>query len=59
MVTVSNYNSLIGLHTLKITATAAHIVFYGFTNRFLITDPNNILCLRPYQLANIPQLTKF
>jgi hypothetical protein len=30
---------------------------FVFASRFLVTDPNNVLCLRPYRLANIPQLT--
>jgi hypothetical protein len=55
LVTTSKYNSLIGLHTLKINVTEAHIVFYIFTNRFLVTDFDNVLCLRPYRLANITQ----
>jgi hypothetical protein len=53
LVTTSKYNSLTGLHTLKITVTAAHIKSSVFTSRFLVTDPNNFLCLRPYRLANI------
>jgi hypothetical protein len=52
LVTTSNCNSLIGLHTLKITETAA--VFYVFTSRFLVTDTDNVLCLGPYPLTNIP-----
>jgi hypothetical protein len=29
-----------------------------FPSPFLITDPNNVLCLRPYWLANVLQLTE-
>jgi hypothetical protein len=31
---------------------------FVFTKRFLVTDPNNVLCVRPYWLANVSQLTK-
>jgi hypothetical protein len=55
LVTTSNYNRLIGLHTLKITVIAAHIKYPVFSSRFLATDPNNVLCERPYRLANIAQ----
>jgi hypothetical protein len=44
LVSTSNYNSLAGLHNLKITVTAAHKIFHVFTSRFLVTDPNNFLC---------------
>jgi hypothetical protein len=57
LVTTSNYNNLTGLHTLKTTVTAAHVIFYVFISRFLVTNPNNVSCLRPYRLANNPQLT--
>jgi hypothetical protein len=58
LITASNYNSLTGLHTLKITVTAAHIVFYVFISHFLATNSNSVLCLRPYRLTNIPQMAK-
>jgi hypothetical protein len=35
---------------------STHKVSYILASRFLVTDPNNVLCLRPYRLANIPQL---
>jgi hypothetical protein len=28
------------------------------TSRFLVTDPNSVLCLHRHRLVNIPQLTK-
>jgi hypothetical protein len=28
-----------------------------FISRFLVTDPNNVICLRPHWLANVAQLT--
>jgi hypothetical protein len=54
-----NCNSLTGLHTVYITVTAAHIKYFIFTSRFLVTDPNSVLCLHRYRIANIPQLTHF
>jgi hypothetical protein len=36
---------------------STHKFFCGFTSRFLVTDPNNVLYLYPYRLTNIPQLT--
>jgi hypothetical protein len=47
MITTSNCNSLTGLHTLKITVTAAHLKFSVFTSRFLVTDFSNVLRQRP------------
>jgi hypothetical protein len=44
LVTASNYNSPTGLHTLKITVTAAHIKSSVFISRFLVTDLNSVLC---------------
>jgi hypothetical protein len=38
-VTLSNYNSLTGLHNLKVTVTEAHKKSSVFTSRFLVTDP--------------------
>jgi hypothetical protein len=35
---------------------STHKVFTVFTSRFLVTDFNTVLCLRPYRLAHIPQL---
>jgi hypothetical protein len=58
LITTSKYNSLTGLHTLKITVTAAHKVSYVFTSRFLVTDPNNVLCLRSCRVANVSPLTQ-
>jgi hypothetical protein len=57
LITEIEYNSLTGLHTLKITVTVAHRKpFCVFSSRFLVTDPNDVLCLRPYQPANLSQL---
>jgi hypothetical protein len=49
MVITSNYNSLATAHTKYSQAV--------FTIRFLVTDPNNVLCLRPYWLVNVSQTT--
>jgi hypothetical protein len=51
-----NYKSLTGLHTLKITVTAAHIKSSVFSSRLLVTDLNAVLCLCHYCVAHIPQL---
>jgi hypothetical protein len=48
-------NSLTGL---QITNCSTHKVFYVFISRFLVTDPDNVPCLRSYRLANIPQLVQ-
>jgi hypothetical protein len=55
IVSTSNYNSLTGLHTQKITVIADLCVFISL---FLVKNPNNVFVLLPYRLANIPQLTK-
>jgi hypothetical protein len=45
LVITGKYNRITGLHTLKISATAAHRKSsYVFTIRCLVTDPNKILC---------------
>jgi hypothetical protein len=54
LVTTSNYNNLTGLYTLQMTVTTAHKIFYAFISRFLVTDPDSVLCLRPCRLTNIP-----
>jgi hypothetical protein len=41
LVITSNYNSLIGLHTLKITVTTAHVKYFVFIGRFLVTASNS------------------
>jgi hypothetical protein len=59
IVTTSDYNILTCLHTLKVTVTAAHIVFCVFNSRLLVMDLNAVLCLCPYCLAHTPQLFFF
>jgi hypothetical protein len=54
--TTSNYNSLTGLRTHKITVTAAHMNPSVFTSLFPVTDLNTVLCLCPSRLANFPHL---
>jgi hypothetical protein len=39
-ITPSNYNSLTGL----VTVTTAHKVFCVFISRFMVTEPNSVLC---------------
>jgi hypothetical protein len=57
IVTISNYKAIANLHTLQITRTHAKSSPSVFTTRFLVTDPNSVLCLRRYWLANVSQLT--
>jgi hypothetical protein len=45
-------------HTLQFTTVHTKSSQFVCTSRFLVTDPNNALCLRPYQLANVSRLTK-
>jgi hypothetical protein len=59
LVTARNYSSLHWFTDSKDHFNCStYKVFYVFTSRFLVTDPNNVLCLRRYRLVNIPQLTK-
>jgi hypothetical protein len=58
MVTASNYNALANSCTRLITTAHTKFSQFVFTSRFLVTDPINILCLRPYRLAKMPQLNK-
>jgi hypothetical protein len=58
MVTTSNY-ALANSCTLQLTTAHINPSQSVCISRFLVTDPNNILCLRPCWLANVSQLTKF
>jgi hypothetical protein len=58
MVITSDYNTLANSCTRLLTRAHAKPSQFVFTNRFLITDPNNVLCLLPYWLANSLHLTK-
>jgi hypothetical protein len=53
-INTNNYNTLANSCS-RILTTAQFV----FTSGFLVTDPNNVLCLRSYWLTNISQLTKF
>jgi hypothetical protein len=57
IVTASNYNALADSCTRLFTAAHTKPSQHVFTSRFLVTDPNNVLCLRPNWLKNISQLT--
>jgi hypothetical protein len=54
IVGTSNYNALANSYTHLLTTVNTESFF---TNRFLATDPNNILCLSPYWLIDAPNLT--
>jgi hypothetical protein len=59
--TTRNYKKLLQpywfTHSKDHCNDSTHEVLYVFTSCFLVTATDNILCLRPYWLTNIPQLT--
>jgi hypothetical protein len=48
---------IVNLHTLQISRAHIKSSQSTFTRRFLVTDPNNVLCLHLYWLANVSELT--
>jgi hypothetical protein len=58
MVTTSNYDALANSCSHLLTTPHNKSSQFGFTSRFLVTDPNNVLYLRPYWLVNVSQPTK-
>jgi hypothetical protein len=46
--TTRNYSAIANLHTLQFTRVHTKFSYFVFTSRFLVTDPTNILCFRPY-----------
>jgi hypothetical protein len=56
--TTSNYRALANSCTRLLTTAQRKCSQFVFTSRRLIPDPKNVLCLRPYWLANISVLTK-
>jgi hypothetical protein len=57
IVTTSNCNFIANLHAWRITRTHIKSSQSAFTDCSLVTDPNNVLCSRPYCPANVSQLT--
>jgi hypothetical protein len=57
LVTTSNYSVVANLHTFQTIRAHAKSSQSVLTSRFLVTDPNSVLCLLPYRLTIIPQLT--
>jgi hypothetical protein len=57
--TASNYNALATSCTRLLTTAHTKASRFVFTSCFLVTDPNTVLFLCPYWLANVPQLTEF
>jgi hypothetical protein len=55
--TTSNYNALANSCPRHLTTAHTKSSQIVYTSLFLVMDPNNILCLCPYWLTNIPQLT--
>jgi hypothetical protein len=58
MVTTSNYSAIADSHTLQFTTAHTKPSQFVFTSRLLVTDPNNVLCLRPYRLAIVSKLAE-
>jgi hypothetical protein len=58
MVTKCNYSATANSCTRLINTAHTKSSQFVFASRFPVTDPNNVLCLRPYRLENISQLTK-
>jgi hypothetical protein len=58
IVTTSNYNTPVNSRTRTLTTAHTKCFQFAFTSRFPATDPSTALFLRPYWLANVPQLTK-
>jgi hypothetical protein len=58
IVTTSNYSPIANSHTIQLTTTHTKSSQF-FYSRFLVTDPNSVLCLCPYWLLDVSQLTKF
>jgi hypothetical protein len=59
IVTTSNYKALTNSHTLLFTTAHAKPSQFVFVSCFLVMDPNSVLSLCPYLLANVSQLTNF
>jgi hypothetical protein len=58
IVTTSNSSAITKSHTLFFTEEHTKPSLFVLTSRFLVTDPNNALFLRPYRLANVSRLTE-
>jgi hypothetical protein len=58
VVTSSNFGAMANSHIQQFTTARTKSSQFVFTSRFLVVDPNNVLCLRLYTLANVSQLTK-
>jgi hypothetical protein len=56
MVTRSTYNTLANSCIRLLTAAHTMSTQFDFTSRLLVTNPNNVLCLRPSRLVNTSQL---
>jgi hypothetical protein len=53
IVTTSNYSAVANSHTLQFTTTRTKTSQFVFTSRFMVMEPNNVLCSRPSRLVNI------
>jgi hypothetical protein len=52
-VSTSNYNAFSNSCTRLLTTAHNNSSHFVFTSRLMVTDPNNVLCLRPHWLANV------
>jgi hypothetical protein len=57
MIIIITYNVLTNSWIRLLTTAHTTSSQFVFISRFIATDPSNVFCLRPYQLANIPLLT--
>jgi hypothetical protein len=57
IVTASNYSAIANSHTLQFSTAHTKFFQFVFTSRFLVTDPNSVLCLSSYRQVNVSQLT--
>jgi hypothetical protein len=53
MVTTVNYSAIANAHIEQFIIARNKSSQFVLTSRFLVTDPNNVFCLRPYRLANV------
>jgi hypothetical protein len=57
IVIISNYNAFANSYVRLLTTTHTRSSQFVFTTRFLVTDPNNFICLFSYRLTSASQWT--
>jgi hypothetical protein len=58
IVTTTNYSAIANSHNLQFIRAHTKSSQFALTSPFLVMNPNNVLCLRPYWLENVSQLIK-